>query len=139
MSVHLEQVSSVLRRAVQEMLVRGLNDPRIRGLVSVTKVEVTPDISQAAVFISVLPHNYEQTTLHGLEAATGHIQRHLAKSLPFKRLPRLVWKLDDSLKRHAEMMETIQHVAENSQPLNEPLGGDDEKRNHESNSGGSPW
>jgi len=111
MSVYVEQVQSSIKRAVQDVLSRGLNDPRVRGLVSVTRVEVTPDCAEARVHVSILPEDASSLTMHGLEAATGHVTTHVAKAVRMKKLPRLSWRLDESLKREARMADAIRRAA----------------------------
>jgi ribosome-binding factor A len=102
MSHRPEQVASVIRRAVQEQIVRGLHDPRVRGLVSITKVVVDDDLSEATLSISVLPHEFAPLSIEGLRSAAQHIQRRAREGLPLRRMPRLRFVLDDSLKRSAE-------------------------------------
>mgnify|MGYP000222532277 CR=1 FL=1 len=97
-----EQVSSLIRKTVQESISRGLNDPRIRGLVSVTRVTVDPDLSEARFSISVLPEKDGKLAVQGLQSAAGLLQKRLRESLSLRRVPRLVFLLDDSLKRQAE-------------------------------------
>jgi ribosome-binding factor A len=111
MSQRTEQISSVIRHAVQRVLSRGLNDPRIRGLVSVTKVEVTPDLAEARVHVSILPAEHTELTMHGLQSAARHIQSEIAEDVSARRLPRLVFKLDESLKKQAEIDAAISHAA----------------------------
>lgn len=101
------QIASVVRIAVQEVLARGLNDPRISGLVSVTKVEVTPDLAEARVYVSILPANRSELAMHGLTSAAGHIQKKIATKIDARRMPRLKFKLDDSLKKQAVVDQAI--------------------------------
>lgn len=102
MSHRPEQVASVIRRAVQEQLSRGLHDPRIRGLVSITKVTIDADLSEARIFVSVLPEEHANLTMQGLAAAAAHLQRRAREGLPLRRMPQLSFVLDDSLKKAAE-------------------------------------
>ena len=111
---HLQQVASVLHRSVQELLTRGLNDPRVRGLISVTRVSVTPDLAQATVFVSVLPEQHERTTMRGLASAAPFIQSQVGKRVRLRRLPRLVFKLDESLKNQARVHAAIREGATRS-------------------------
>ena len=83
MSHRREQIGSTLEREIQAVLARGLNDPRIRGLVTVTGVEVTSDLKHARVLISVLPEEHEALTLHGLRAASGRLGRRRSQRLRF--------------------------------------------------------
>lgn len=107
MSTHAEQVASVIRRSVQDLLTRGLNDPRIKGMISVTQVKVTDDMTEAAIYISVLPEDCGKTALKGLHSATGHIRGHIGRALRRRRIPRIHFRLDDSLKKQARIHEAI--------------------------------
>ena len=77
MSIRTEQVASLIQRAVQAQLSRGLNDPRIRGMISVTKVTVSPDLSDATIYVSVMPDKHTNLTLCGLQHAAPHLQRQV--------------------------------------------------------------
>lgn len=107
MSQRTAQIASVIQTAVQRVITRGLNDPRIRGLISVTKVEVTPDLSEARVYVSVLPAEHSELTMHGLRSASGHIQSEIADEVAARRLPRLSFRLDESLKKQADLDQAI--------------------------------
>jgi ribosome-binding factor A len=112
MNTRAAQVASTIRRAVQERLARGLNDPRIRGLISVTKVQVSDDLVDARVFVSILPEEAQTLTMHGLRHAAGHLQGQIAHLLRMRRAPRLTFHLDESLKRLARVDAVLAHVRE---------------------------
>jgi len=103
MTVRIEQIASTLRRAVQERITRGLNDPRIRGLVSITSVEVAPDLSEAYIGVSVLPSEHAALTLRGLESAAGRLRGEIGRAIRLRVMPRLLFRLDDSLKKMAAL------------------------------------
>ena len=107
MSHRPDQIASLIQRAVQNAIGRGLNDPRVRGLVSVTRVLVDPDTSNATVFVSVRPEEHAKLTMHGLTHAAGRIRRLIAPAIRLRRLPELSFRLDDSLKRQAQLEEAI--------------------------------
>ena len=108
MTQHSNQIESVLRRAVQDVLMRGLNDPRVRGLVSVTKVEVSADYADATVWCSVLPEEHGALSIRGIDSAANWIRREAAEKVRLRRMPRLRFKLDGTLKKQAEVMSAIQ-------------------------------
>lgn len=108
MTTRTDKLASVIQHAVQDVLARGINDPRVRGLVSVTKVEVLPDLSEARVLVSVLPAEQAALTMHGLTHAAGHIQKQIAGEITAKRMPRLSFRLDDSLKKAAALHAAIE-------------------------------
>jgi len=107
MTQRKEQTESALKRTVAMVIERDLSDPRIRGLVSVTRVDLSPDRRNLSVFVSVIPEEYEKRTLHGLRAATGHIQTRVAKKVQSRSIPVISFHLDTSLKRQAEVEKAI--------------------------------
>ncbi|MDP6601126.1 MAG: 30S ribosome-binding factor RbfA [Phycisphaerales bacterium] len=110
MTRHQEQVDAVVQRGIQKILGRGLNDPRIRGLVSVVRVVVSPDSSEARVWCSVLPAKHADSALHGLNAAAGWIGRRLGDEVRMRRVPRLKFLLDESIKKEAQVLGAIQEA-----------------------------
>jgi ribosome-binding factor A len=107
MTHRIEQVESTLRKALAQVLQRSISDPRIRGMVSILDVDVSPDMKQAKVFVSVLPEEYEKRTVAGLKAATRHIQSEVKKLVALRIVPHLRFELDDSLKRAEEVYGAI--------------------------------
>ncbi len=120
---HQEQIDAVVHRGIQKILGRGLSDPRIRGLVSVVRVSVSPDSSEARVWCSVLPAKHAEASLHGLNAAAGWIGRRLADEVRMRRVPRLKFLLDESIKKEARVLGAIQEAVrredQNSSPDSE--------------------
>ncbi len=110
MSHRVEKIESTLARAVQEVLRRGLNDPRARGLISVTSVDVSPDLHNAIVFVSILPEEHQDLTMHALRHASRHIRREAGELMAIRRLPELEFRLDLSLKKQAEVFEALSKV-----------------------------
>ncbi|USN99586.1 MAG: 30S ribosome-binding factor RbfA [Phycisphaeraceae bacterium] len=112
MSHRREQRESTLLRAFQEVLGRGLSDPRIRGLITVTKVLLTEDSRQAFVSVSVLPADRAELTMHGLHAATAHIRRDVMKKVRMKEMPSVEFRYDDSSLRQGEVLGAINRAVE---------------------------
>jgi ribosome-binding factor A len=101
------QVGSLVQRALQEILARGLNDPRYRGLVSILEVRISPDLADATVFVSVLPEEHGKLTIAALDHARGHLASKLRGATALRRIPRLSFRLDDRLKRAAHLEQAI--------------------------------
>ncbi len=117
MSTRTDKIASVIHHAVQEVITRGLNDPRVRGLISVTKVEVAPDLADAQIHVSILPAERSDLTMRGLHDATGHIQREIGPAVSARRLPRLHFRLDESLKKQAMLDAAIASSRESDLPV----------------------
>lgn len=93
MSGRTRKVESQLKEIVGEE-VATLSDPRIRGLVTVTGVRVSPDLSTATVFYSVLSDDDLEGAREGLQSAAGRIQGVVGAQTRLKRTPRLRFEPD---------------------------------------------
>eukprot|EP01025_Chloroclados_australasicus_P026345 TRINITY_DN26154_c0_g1_i1.p4 TRINITY_DN26154_c0_g1~~TRINITY_DN26154_c0_g1_i1.p4 ORF type:complete len:140 (-),score=30.92 TRINITY_DN26154_c0_g1_i1:79-498(-) len=112
MSTKTDRLASSLEKGVQQVLARGLQDPRVRGLITVTKVDVTPDSKQATIGISVLPVEHQKLTVHGLQSAARHIRREVAELIRTRTMPDFRFVEDSSLKKQAEVLSTLAKVRE---------------------------
>lgn len=128
MSQRQKQVEELLKRAVATVLQRGLADPRIKGLISVTKVDASTDLKSATVFVSVIPEQHESRTIHGLQDATRHIQQQVKKAVALRLVPHLRFKLDHDLKKQAEVFAAIEEgMKRTGPPTTNPQAGTDER------------
>lgn len=109
-----EQLASVMHRAVQNILTRGLGDPRIRGMITVTQVEVSGDQRDATVHVSILPAEYQAATMAGLHAATIHLQKLVNEQISVRRPPHIRWRLDERIKKRAALLAAIEDAVDHS-------------------------
>jgi ribosome-binding factor A len=113
MSHRIAQVESLLKRTVSTVLQRGLGDPRTQGtMISVTDVDVSPDLKHATVSVSVLPDRHESRAIHALTDATMHIQHQTKKAVALRVVPHLRFKLDKGLKKEADTLAAINEAME---------------------------
>ncbi|HMN41138.1 MAG TPA: 30S ribosome-binding factor RbfA [Phycisphaerales bacterium] len=106
-SHRMEKVESTIARAVQQVIARGLQDPRAGGLISVVRVDVSPDMATAMVFISVYPEEKQELSMHALRHAAKHIRREASELMAIRKMPSLDFRLDLSLKRQAEVFDAL--------------------------------
>lgn len=125
MSYRKQQVESTLQRAISQVLARRLSDPRIVGLVSVTHVDLSADGRVAKVFVSVLPDRYQSRSVNGLRHAAGRIHALLRRTMAMRVVPRLEFRLDESLKKEATVFDAIRRGQEQDR-LAAQQRGDDE-------------
>ena len=89
-------------------LIRNLKDPRVQDtMISITRVEATPDLRYAKVYVSFLQEDRAAGALKGLKSAGGYLRRELGHSLNLRYTPELVWELDDSITYGAKMLKLI--------------------------------
>ena len=129
MSHKIAQVEAVLSKAISKVLQSKISDPRIRGMISITKMKVTSDMKTAFVHVSILPEQYQKLTVNGLNHARVHIQHLVRKEVALRIVPHLDFRLDESLKKQAEIYAAINEgmskTSESDQnEQNETQGGD---------------
>ena len=89
-------------------LLRNLKDPRVQNtMISITRVEPTPDLRYAKVYASFLEDNKANDALKGLKSAGRYLRRELGRALNLRYTPELVWELDDSITYGAKMLKLI--------------------------------
>jgi ribosome-binding factor A len=118
-----ERVSQVLHRELGQILVNGLNDPRV-GFVTVTEVRMSDDLRNARVFVSTYGHEEEcEKTLAGLKAAAGYLKKQIAKRVHLRYLPSLTFWPDTTLDTASRLDQLLgsetQEQFDHAQPLME--------------------
>lgn len=107
MSHRIQQVESVVKRAIAEAIDHQLHDPRVDGLISVTRVEVTADLRDATVFVTVMPRELESKNIRGLNHASGHIGTLISHRFSSRGVPRLRFKIDRIAVKQNEVLTAI--------------------------------
>ena len=94
--------------------IRNLKDPRVQGtMISITRVETTPDLRYAKVYASFLQEDKAADALKGLKSASGYLRRELGSALNLRYTPELQWELDDSITYGARMLKLINSLEVN--------------------------
>ena len=104
------KVASAIREVISMAILTDLKDPRVRD-VTVTFVEVTPDLRQAKVHVSIMGDETKQNlSLRGLKAAAGYLQAKLNDRIEMRYTPRLEFKLDKGVKHSLEVDRILKEV-----------------------------
>lgn len=111
-------MQSRIRQDVAELLLTDLKDPRLKGLISITRVAVSKDLSFARVYYSVLGSQADRRTVKRLIGdARGFIQSQVAMGLHIRIAPRLSFHYDDSIEKESVMAKLIDEaVASDARP-----------------------
>ena len=92
-------------------LLRTVKDPRVQDvMISITRVETTPDLRYTKVYVSFLQENKAEEAMKGLKSAAGFLRRQLAQNLQLRYAPEIQWALDDSITYGAKMLELINNL-----------------------------
>jgi ribosome-binding factor A len=119
-----DRVAEAVRAEVATFLTESAKDPRIVGFVTVTGVDITPDLRHARVFVSVLgTEEDKKATFEGLLSLAGHLRARLAKSLQLRVAPELQFKEDDTVARAARIESLLAEIKRKETPG--PSGGEE--------------
>jgi len=113
MSMRTTRVGELLRAEISELLLREVKDPRVsRGMVTITEVQVSPDLRRAVVYVSHLGSEQERAeALEGLQHSAPFLHRELVHRLSLRNVPELVFRFDPSIERGARLAELIHQVS----------------------------
>ena len=93
-------------------LIRTVKEPRVHGLVSITRVDTTTDLRYCRVYVSVLDQSDVKEVVKGLKSAAGYLRRELGHVLTLRYTPELQFVADDSIERGVRMVSMIDHILE---------------------------
>ena len=138
MSFRRRRVSDEMRTQLAELLMHHVKDPRL-GFVTVTEVRMSPDLSHARVFVSVLGGEEEESSaLAALASAAGFLRREIGRRVRLRHTPQLHFEVDHTLDHSERIEELLREAlpadtgdraeADDDTELADDLEGDDEPR-----------
>lgn len=106
----IDRITEDIKRELIVIL-RDVKDPRVTGMLSVVKVEVTNDLSYAKVYISALEGaDKAKEAVKGLKAAAGFIRGRLSSALHLRKTPELRFIADDSIEKGMELFDKLKGI-----------------------------
>jgi len=110
-----ERVGEEIKKNVSEIINNDLKDPRIEGLISVTKVSLTKNLRHAKIYLSIFGDDLaKQRAFEAIKNAEGFIRRELAARIRLKFIPEISLKLDDSIQYGIKITKLLDEVNKNS-------------------------
>jgi len=105
-----ERVAEEIRAELSEILQHQMRDPRL-GWVTVTRVEMSPDLAYAKVFVSVYgPEADQAATFQVLERAAGYIRSELGRRIRLRQTPELHFRTDDSIEQSQRIQDLLKRT-----------------------------
>ena len=106
-----DRVAEAIREEIALFLADGVKDPRVSGLVTVTGVDVTRDLRNAKVFVSVMGSDDERAaTMEGLAGLAPQLRGRIGRALQLRLAPMISFKLDESIARAARIEELLAQI-----------------------------
>ena len=109
-SKRIDGINQEIQRELSDLL-RTVKDPRVQDvMISITRVETTPDLRFTKVYVSFLQEDKAADAMKGLKSAAGYLRRQIAANLQLRHAPEIQWALDDSITYGAKMLELINNL-----------------------------
>src|SRR3954466_5642232 len=125
MSIRTERVASTIQQELALIIMRELNDPRITGLPSITRVKVSPDLSIADVYVTVMGTPGQQNAaLNALRHSAGLMRTKLTKMLSLRQSPFLKFHIDENLKKELAVLDLLEKVRAENEEIDRKRAGD---------------
>ncbi len=110
-NIRSQRINEEFRREIEDILSHSIKDPGLKALVSVVRVEVTKDLSNAKVYVSIMGTGNEgEDSVQALHRAAGFIRRELASRITLRRVPSLSFVADNSIAYAVDMAQKIAQV-----------------------------
>ena len=104
-----QKVADLIQRELSDLLRREVRDPRV-GMVTLTAVDVSPDLSHAKVFFTILEKEKQGETTRALQRAAGFLRSQLAHRMKMYTTPELRFAYDESVERGDHLSRLIDSV-----------------------------
>ena len=112
MSRRTEMLASTIQQELAQIIMRDLSDPRLTGMPSITRVKVSPDLSIADVYVTIMGTEGQQTAaLNALKHSAGMMRTKLTKVLSLRQAPFLKFHIDEGLKKELAVLDLLDQVA----------------------------
>ena len=109
----VERVNGVLREEISGLIASQLNDPRLRGIISITQVRATSDLRSARVYVSVMgSEEVRQQALSGIQSSASYLRRELRSRVSLRYVPFLTFVLDDAMLEADRLMRIIDDLVD---------------------------
>lgn len=104
------RIDEEYRKELSQIIGYELKNPNVTGMISVTKVKVTPDLKYAKVYVSILNSKNIKETMEGLKKSSGFIRSELAKRINLRNTPELIFEIDDSMEYGAKIDSILKEI-----------------------------
>lgn len=114
------RLNSLLKEVISDVIRKDTRNPHINSLLTVTRVEITPDLHYAKVYVSVIGNESDKKqTIDALQNAAGFIAVTASKQVVMRYFPQLTFKLDDSVDQHMRIEKLLQEIGSERQAREE--------------------
>lgn len=107
-----DRISEEIKKALSDIIMHELKDPGVTGIISITKVDTTRDLSYSKVYISVLGSNEQkESSIDALKKSAGFMRKMLSTKVKIRHTPQLLFELDNTIEYGAHMDQLIHSLS----------------------------
>ena len=124
MSRRTEMLASTIQQELAQIIMRDLSDPRLTGMPSITRVKVSPDLSIADVYVTIMGTEGQQTAaLNALKHSAGLMRTKLTKALTLRVAPYIKFHLDEQLRKELDLLNVLHKVHQENEEIDRQRSG----------------
>lgn len=105
-----DRISEEVRREVDKIIREEISDPRVGGMFSVTRADVTRDLRYAKIYVSIYEEDKRKPMMVALKKAAGFVRFHLGKRMDLRYTPEILFELDNNIEYGVHIASVIHHV-----------------------------
>ena len=113
------RIDEEYRKELSQIIGFELKNSSITGMISVTKVKVTPDLKYAKVYVSMFNSKSVEKTMQGLKDSAGFMRSQVARIVNLRITPELVFEYDDSIEHGERIDNILKQISEQDKAIKE--------------------
>ena len=119
MNNRIEKVNAEMQKAISQIITYEMSNPKIQGIITVSKVDTTPDLDYARVYISILDKSTREEVFNEIRHSANFIRREVAKKVLLRKMPFLEFKVDESLDYGEKINSIVEKISKEREAINE--------------------
>lgn len=117
----LGRINEELMKEISHIITYELKNPDATGMISVTRVKITPDLKYAKVYVSLLNSKSNEKTMQALKDSAGFIRSQVARTVNLRITPELIFEYDDSIEHGEKIDNILKEINRKDKELKEKL------------------
>ena len=117
----LGRINEELMKEISHIITYELKNPDATGMISVTRVKITPELKYAKVYVSLLNSKSNEKTMQALKDSAGFIRSQVARTVNLRITPELIFEYDDSIEHGEKIDNILKEISRKDKELKEKL------------------
>lgn len=105
-----DRIEEEIKKVVSKVINQELKDPRLNGLISITKVSVTKDLKYCKIYISMLGTKNVEEAMEALKSAAGYVRKEIGSNIRIHYTPEVKFEFDNSIEYGVHIQNVINNL-----------------------------